>query len=300
MKVNKVDTFSGHRDCVYTLDTSKSNSIFYSAGADGFVIEWNLNKPDLGKLIARATTPVYAVAYEPTHDELWIGQNFEGIRVVNPYSMEDVASYGGVKSSIFDIVFTKTDAYIAQGDGVILVMDIATKSVRKRIKIADKSVRSLAINHEKNQLAAGTSDWTVLILDLENHEPIHLLKTHSNSVFVVKYSPDNRFLLTAGRDAHFHVFEVASGYKQVNDIAAHMFAINDLVYNNEGTLFATCSMDKSVKVWDAHTFRLLKVIDRARHAGHGTSINKLLWNTQGDLLVSASDDKFVAVWQIEK
>jgi WD40 repeat protein len=57
-------------------------------------------------------------------------------------------------------------------------------------------------------------------------------------------------------------------------------------------------MDKSIKVWDAQAFRLLKVIDKARHAGHGTSVNKLLWTNFDDQLLSASDDRSISVWQI--
>ena len=32
------------------------------------------------------------------------------------------------------------------------------------------------------------------------------------------------------------------------------------------------------------TFKLLKVIDKSRHAGHGTSVNKLLWTDYQDQL----------------
>jgi WD40 repeat protein len=62
--------------------------------------------------------------------------------------------------------------------------------------------------------------------------------------------------------------------------------------------FATCSMDKTVKIWDAKTFRLLKVIDRARHAGHGTSVNKLFWPARVNSLVSCSDDRTISVWDL--
>jgi len=58
-------------------------------------------------------------------------------------------------------------------------------------------------------------------------------------------------------------------------------------------------MDKSIKVWDAETFQLLKVIDKARHAGHGTSINKVLWTNFNNLLLSASDDRSISTWDIK-
>jgi WD40 repeat protein len=57
-------------------------------------------------------------------------------------------------------------------------------------------------------------------------------------------------------------------------------------------------MDKSIKVWDAEEYKLLKVIDKSRHAGHGTSVNKLLWTPFNDQLISASDDRTLSVWQI--
>ena len=62
--------------------------------------------------------------------------------------------------------------------------------------------------------------------------------------------------------------------------------------------FATGSMDKSIKIWDAVTFALVKVIDKVRHDGHTNSVNKLLWMDFENLLVTCSDDRTIAVWDI--
>jgi WD40 repeat protein len=51
-------------------------------------------------------------------------------------------------------------------------------------------------------------------------------------------------------------------------------------------------------VWDTERLQLLKVIDKARHAGHGTSVNKLLWTSFESQLLSASDDRSISAWQI--
>jgi WD40 repeat protein len=79
---------------------------------------------------------------------------------------------------------------------------------------------------------------------------------------------------------------------------AHLYAINHLDFSPNGKHFVTCSMDKSIKVWDAEKLKLLKVIDRARHAGHGTSVNKVLWTKYQDQLLSASDDRTISVWNL--
>ena len=160
-------------------------------------------------------------------------------------------------------------------------------------------VRTIAINPIHKEIAVGYSDAMIRVIDLNNYQLKHELTSHSKSVFNIQYSSDYRTLISTGRDAHLIVWDVNRQYQLQQDIVAHMYAINDVVFNAQGTLFATCSMDKSIKIWDAATYKLLKVIDKARHAGHGTSVNKLWWNNTENLLVSASDDRSISVWDIQ-
>jgi WD40 repeat protein len=81
-------------------------------------------------------------------------------------------------------------------------------------------------------------------------------------------------------------------------VAAHLFAINHIAFSPSGEYFATASMDKSIKIWKADELKLLKVIDKGRHAGHGTSVNKLVWTDFKNQLVSASDDRTISVWNL--
>jgi WD40 repeat protein len=144
----------------------------------------------------------------------------------------------------------------------------------------------------------GASDNNIYILSLKDLSCIHTLSGHKNSVFTVCYHPTDNYLLSGGRDAHLKIWST-DGYHQTEDIVAHLYAINNVQFSADGKYFASCSMDKSIKIWDAESFRLLKVIDKARHAGHGTSINKLLWLAFNNLLLSVSDDRSVAVWDIQ-
>lgn len=299
MIVRKIDTFSGHRDSVYSLIRDKEPNRLFSAGADGQVVRWDLQKPDLGELVASVQGTIYALAYDRDSGNLWIGQNYDGIQLVNPETKEFVASSKIANSVIFDIQLYDDNAYLALGDGVIIVMDIASFAIKKHIKASHKSVRTLAVNPTSQEVAAGFSDWNISVFDRNGAVLKKTFPAHANSVFVVKYSPDGRFLLSAGRDAHIKIWDVANNYELIEDIPAHLFTINHLTYSPDGSLFATCSMDKSIKVWDAESFKLLKVIDRARHAGHGTSVNKLLWTSYNDVLLSCSDDRTVSVWKLE-
>ncbi|WP_338873100.1 WD40 repeat domain-containing protein [Spirosoma sp. SC4-14] len=298
MNIEKLDTFGGHRDCVYTLERGPGSGQFFSAGADGLIVRWHLDRPDLGELVAHIPSSVYAMALHPTTGLLWVGQNYEGLHLIDPAEKREIKSLKLTSAAIFDIKFHINDALVALSDGVVVIVDTEQLAIKKHLKASDQSARCIAINPVEREFAVGYSDTSIRIFDLMSYELKRMIPAHQNSVFTAVYSPDFRMLLTAGRDAHLKIWDVEQGYKPVQDIVAHLFAINHVVYNPAGTLFATASMDKSIKLWDAETFRLLKVVDRARHAGHGTSVNKLLWTAYQNRLLSASDDRTISVWKV--
>ncbi len=296
--VEKIDTFGGHRDSVYALERGLTDKEFFSAGGDGLVVQWQLDRPDRGSLVANVPASVYALALHPTSNWLWVGQNYEGIHLIDTTQKQEVGSIKLSSAAIFDIKFYKQDAFVALSDGVVVVLDADQLAVRKHIKATTQSARCLAVNPVERELAVGYSDNTIRLFDLETYTLKRTIPAHTNSVFTVAYSPDFRFMFSAGRDAHVKIWDVEADYRLENDIVAHMFAINNLTFSPSGSLLATASMDKSIKIWDAETHRLLKVVDRARHAGHGTSVNKLLWTNHNQHLLSASDDRTISVWKL--
>lgn len=298
IEVNKLNTLTGHKDCVYALCGAMSQDGFFSSGADGQVIAWNLQDLSAARLLAKIPSSVYAMSVIAERNCLIIGQNFEGIHLVDIKTKSQLGSLKLNKAAIFDIKVFKNLLLVACGDGTLYAIDHEKLIILKEIKCSDKSARTIEINPVERQFAVGYSDHKIRIFSLEDYQFVQEVAGHSNSVFTMRYSPDYRWLLSAGRDALLKVWDVEAGYTEKESIAAHMYTINHIDYNPSGENFVTCSMDKSIKVWDATTFKLLKVIDKARHAGHGTSVNKLFWTSFNNWLISCSDDRTVSVWDL--
>jgi WD40 repeat protein len=297
--VEKIHSLTGHRDCVYTVEGSGQDEHFFSAGGDGMIVRWNLSSPEEGELIAKLPNSVYAIHYLKEHDQLVAGHNYEGIHLLDWKEKKEIASLKLTTASIFDIQSFQNDLLVASGDGSLTVVDNINWAVRKKILTSEKSARVIAINPKAGEVAIGFSDYFIRIFSLEDYSLKCEFKAHENSVFTLRYTPDNNFLISGSRDARLKVWDVSSGYKQVAEVVAHLFAINHMAFSPSGRHFVTGSMDKSIKVWDSKELKLLKVIDKARHAGHGTSVNKLLWTSFNDQLVSASDDRTLSVWRLK-
>jgi WD40 repeat protein len=280
------------------LQQANESHLIFSGAGDGMVALWNLVEKSDGELIAQLPNSVYAL-HHLNHKELLVaGQNYSGIHLIDYKSKVEIASLQLTSSAIFDIQSFGNDLIIATGDGVITIVDLEKWVVKKRIASSEKSARAIAINKLSGELAVGFSDQFIRIFSLENYQLKTEFKAHDNSVFALSYSPDSKSLFSGARDARLKVWDVQSNYSQVEEIVAHMYAINHLAFSSDGKNFVTGSMDKSIKVWDTQNLSLLKVIDKGRHAGHGTSVNKLLWTAYKNQLISASDDRSISVWDL--
>lgn len=299
INITKLTTLTGHKDCIYTVEKSKDPAVLFSGAGDGLVVKWDLQEPENGRLMAKLDSSVYALHYSEFNNLLLIGQNFDGLHMVDIAVNKNIGSLNLTTAAIFDIKSYGNKAFIGTGEGIVIVVDLETLSVVKRIKASAKSARSIAINPVENEFAVGFSDNVIRIFDLQSYEIKQICEGHTNSVFTVRYTPDFSCLLSAGRDANLKIWKAGTQYELLDSIVAHMYAINHIEYSPDSKYFVTCSMDKSIKVWDASAYQLLKVIDKARHAGHGTSVNKLCWTTYNNLLVSGSDDRTLSVWDIE-
>jgi WD40 repeat protein len=297
VQVTRLHSLSGHRDAIYTLQASSIDSKFFSGAGDGMVVVWDLNAPEQGELIAKLPNSVYALYHLGDSEILVAGQNFEGIHLLDWRNKKEIGSLQVTKAAIFDIQQFNERLIIAAGDGSVTAVDHRSLTVAARAQRSEKNARTIAVNPENGDVAIGYSDSFIRIFD-ENLNQKHEWLAHGNSVFTLRYSPDYRTLLSGSRDARLKVWDASNGYPQVEEVVAHMYAINHLEFSPDGKHFVTCSMDKSIKVWDLAQMKLLKVIDRARHAGHGTSVNKLLWTRFNNQLVSASDDRTISVWQV--
>jgi WD40 repeat protein len=298
VEVKKLAAITGHKDCIYTLAQGGTSQLFYSAAGDGMVASWDLEAPENGRLVAKLDNSIYALCYISEAGFLVAGHNYDGIHFIDTAKGKEKASLKLTDAAIFDIQYYRDLLFVATGSGEVIIIDWPNVKIVRRLKFSDKSARTIAVNPVDRHLAVGYSDATIRVIDLQTYDVVHTIDSHTNSVFSVCYSPDFKWLLSGGRDAHLKVWDVEKDYVAYESIVAHMYAINHIVYNPSGSHFVTCSMDKSIKVWDASTLQLIKVIDKARHAGHGTSVNKMLWTAYNDQLVSASDDRSISVWDL--
>lgn len=295
VQIEKTITYTGHSDAVYTLEKGVEPHLFYSAGGDGNIVEWDLNKTDSGRLIAKVPASVYAIRLVPERHLLIVAQNYEGIHLIDVLSNKELGSLQFTQSAIFDMQVVGDLLIVGTGDGKLVVVDLPKLKVLHEVEVCDQNIREILITKD-NHCLVGSSDGFIRKYQLPNFELKQEVHAHENSVFALLQK--NKMIISGSRDARLMFWQLDQ-LTLDESINAHMYAINDIVERQDGNYLASASMDKTIKIWDYQQRKLIKVIDKARHKGHLTSVNKLLWMEYKDLLISCSDDRSIGVWRID-
>jgi WD40 repeat protein len=304
--VKHIATLTGHSGCVYAMDKGFSEHAVFTGGSDRFIALWNLETLQAEKFSATLPAPIYTICHIPEKNILLAGTTTGSIHVLDLEKKEEIKILQHHRAPVFDIKYSlKTNCfYTAGGDGNFAVCDLDTLSLLKMKKLSQKKVRSIDFNETTSEVAVASGDSNILIFDLHTLEHkkdfiAHQLAEKVVGANIVRYSPDGKFLLTGGRDAHLNIWKVED-YELVKSIPAHNWAIYDIVFNPDATLFATASRDKTIKIWDAKTYQILKRITKENFEAHTHSVNKLIWSPYHNYLVSVGDDKMVMIREVNR
>lgn len=297
VEVHKEASYSGHTDCVYAICKGEKETEFYTSGGDGMIVKWDLEVPDQGVLVSKLENSVYALHYMDSQKVLAVCENQKGIRFLDVSNHKEIFNIPVNGFTFFDCKQFNNLLFVSTFQGSVYVIDYEKQAIQAILNESTQSARCITINTEFNELYVGYSDSTIRVFDLLTFAIKNTVLAHNNSVFSLIYLPNSQLLVSGSRDAQLKIWNVNSNFENTHSIPAHLFAINHMITSTNNKYLFTCSMDKSIKVWDTETFTLLKVIDKSRHAGHGTSINKLLYIN--DKLISISDDRKISVWDIK-
>jgi WD40 repeat protein len=296
MEITRKHTCTGHRAAVYALAPGRDARHVCSAGGDGWIVEWDLDDPETGKVVANVETQVFSLCAFP-HQHLVVAGNMNGgvhwIDLAHPDKTRNIQHH---KKGVYDIRASGEWLYTAGGDGILTRWSLQDARAKDSFHLSNRALRTIAISETRNEIAVGASDGAIYFLEADTLTLKNTLHgAHGHSVFALAYTPTQQYLLSGGRDAMLRVWNLENAHARVSEQPAHWYTINHIVFSPDGRHFATASRDRTIKIWDTGTFQLLRVLDTIRDGGHINSVNRLLWLP--DCLISGSDDRSLILWQ---
>lgn len=295
-QLKKKAQLTGHNGSIFSVIADHEPRHIISGAGDTWIVRWNLDDPEMGKLIAKVETQIFSMLLLKNQNRLVVGNMNGGVHWVDLDHPEATKNITHHKKGVYAIYQVGDAVFTGGGDGVITRWDSLSGKTIDSLQLSTAAIRSIDFSPPRNELAIGASDNAIYFLDaislsLKNSIPA----AHENSVFTVKYSYDQEQLYSGGRDALLKVWDL-DVFKSTAQRAAHWFTINDLALSPDGEYLASASRDKTVRIWRTADFKLVKGLEAIRDHGHVNSVNSLLWLPSGEL-ISASDDRRLIIWE---
>jgi WD40 repeat protein len=160
------------------------------------------------------------------------------------------------------------------------------------------AVAAVAFRPDGKLLTAG-GNKEVSFIDPATGDVLGKLTGQTGKVTGLAFSKDGKWLTVASGDpgtrGEVRVYGVPAtglpGGKPAHVLEGHKDSILDVVFSPDQKQLATCSYDRTVKLWDAKTGKEIRTLK-----DHSDAVYGLAYSPDGRLLASASADRAVKVW----
>jgi len=213
---------------------------------NGTIVVWDPIKGQARLTLKGHVGPVNRIAFSPNGLSVTSCGRDGTIRIWEAESGQQSFSLSGNLKSVTCIALSPDGQQLifGGGDGAVKLWDIQTQSERRSLNLHRYAVFCVAFSPDGKRCISSSDDKTVSVFDAANGIEFYRIGTRA---LAIKYSPDGRFIATAGAGSPPQLWDSKSGSK-VLSLKGSAVPYVCTVFSSDGKRLAAAS-DKTVDVW---------------------------------------------------
>jgi coatomer subunit beta' len=194
---------------------------------------------------------------------------------------------------------TEPWALSALYSGNIFIWDYNTQTLVKQLEVCNLPVRCGKFVTRKQWIITASDDMHLRAFNYNTLEKVHEFEAHSDYIRYVAVHPSMPYVLSSSDDMTIKLWDWDKNWNCNAVFEGHAHYVMMCQWNpKDNTIFASCSLDRSIKVWGttgnnttAH-FTL---------SGHKKGVNCVEYAPTGEkpYLITGADDRTVCVWDYQ-
>ena len=153
------------------------------------------------------------------------------------------------------------------------------------------AVHSIDVSRNKNFIASGSKDKTIIIWNFYTGQILNKLRGHENAVFSLAISSQDEFLVSGSADKTIRVWRLDSG-QQVRVLNGHTNTVRSVAISGRHDYIISGGNDNTVRVWSLNSGMQVRELN-----GHTDWVLSVAISE--DYIFSGSKDTTVGVWSID-
>jgi WD40 repeat protein len=282
---NYEEIMEAKSNAFYRLDWDPRKARFFVAGHDGlYNLEYDQNFITQ-HVYSIDGIPCWNAAVSPDGEYL-------AYSTVNPDSVNiGLASIDPLGTELMAIGPVAADgSRPSMPGGKVVILDLSTMNPIHSVDVTN-NVHGLAWSPDGTKLA-WTGEKSVIIYDMHKGTQVELKGEKYEGLLGmpdVAWSPDGTHL-AAGVLQELTIWDLTTN--QTQELEGYPKFIWSIDWSPDGRYLATGGDDRTIKIWDASTWKLVKTLQE-----HTDGIRGISWSPDGRRLASAGADNKVNIWE---
>jgi WD40 repeat protein len=291
----KYNSLKGHEGSVKSLAFLPSRRIFYSSGADGKILRWDLDRSGARpQVLINNNFSNRSLSISSNGRWLACGTGTSSIQVFNlnqPNTEPELKQ--GHQGAVVDLAFIEgKDMLVSMGSDKSLILWNLLTGSSKTIVTHSSRIRVITISKDGKYVFGGTDDGKLMRWTISSGESKLIFDNRNTSILTMALNRNGSRIALGDKSGNIIILDANAGRVISRRNGHSSRRVEDISYSPDNTQLATSSMDGTIKIWNARDLSETPIVITA----HEEWVFALAFSPDGRSIVSSSENGVIFFW----